>query len=324
MASLGSHTFDYDANSLRTRKNEIAYTYIGGKLIREENSGHTIDYIYGNDGITGIKYNGTVYIFRKNVFGDVTHIYDTNGVLHAHYVYDAWGNHTVVNDTETEIGTINPIRYRGYYYDTETNLYYLRARYYDPETGRFVSQDNISYLAPEHFSGLNLYAYCNDNPVYGYDPNGTWTFSSGWSFSAFLVGGATYSFNVSIDDNWNLAFQVSKANIFKDQEGATFGLASIGVSRSYSYTKLDTVDDLNGFALNTGLSVPVYGPVSVGGEVISSPQDPLNVVGGSIEVGVGAGIDAHVVASVTQPIKKFNIVTFAKNAWSKFKSWLGV
>ena len=172
MASFGNHTFDYDANGLRTRKNDVAYTYIGGKLIREENSGHTIDYIYGNDGITGIKYNGTVYLFRKNVFGDVTHIYDMNGELHARYIYDAWGNHTVVNDTETEMGTINPIRYRSYYYDTETKLYYLRARYYDPETGRFISQDNVSYLDPENLTGLNLYAYCNNDPVMGYDPSG--------------------------------------------------------------------------------------------------------------------------------------------------------
>ena len=186
LASLGSHTFDYDANGLRTKKNDTVYTYIGGKLIREESSGHTIDYIYGNDGITGIKYDGTVYLFRKNVFGDVTHIYDMNGVLLAHYVYDAWGDHTVVNETEDKIGDINPIRYRSYYYDTETKLYYLRARYYDPETGRFISQDNISYLDPEHFMGLNLYAYCNDNPVIGYDPTGTWNWGSFWKVTAAI------------------------------------------------------------------------------------------------------------------------------------------
>lgn len=72
LETYGSHTFDYDVNGLRTKKNDTVYTYIGGKLIREESNGHTIDYIYGNDGITGIKYNGTVYLFRKNVFGDVS------------------------------------------------------------------------------------------------------------------------------------------------------------------------------------------------------------------------------------------------------------
>ncbi len=207
LAGYGSHRFDYDASGLRTKKNDTVYTYIGGKLIREENSGHTIDYIYGNDGITGIKYNGTVYIFRKNVFGDVTHIYDMNGVLNAHYIYDAWGNHTVVNDTETEIGTINPIRYRSYYYDTETNLYYLRARYYDPETGKFISQDNVSYLDPENLTGLNLYAYCNDNPVMHTDSSGNSILVS--LLIAVAIGAVTgFAFDVGkqlIKNDWNFS-----------------------------------------------------------------------------------------------------------------------
>ena len=83
-------------------------------------------------------------------------------------------------DEEDPIGEINPIRYRSYYYDDEIGLYYLRARYYDPETGRFISQDNISYLDSEHLSGLNLYAYCNNIPVMGYDPCGTWNWGNFW------------------------------------------------------------------------------------------------------------------------------------------------
>jgi len=67
----------------------------------------------------------------------------------------------------------NPFRYRGYYYDTESGLYYLNSRYYDPATGRFLNEDAISYLAPKTLGGLNLYAYCYNNPVMGYDPDGT-------------------------------------------------------------------------------------------------------------------------------------------------------
>ena len=98
--------------------------------------------------------------------GDVTHIYNTAGTLLAKYEYDAWGNHTVTKMGTNAIGDINPIRYRGYYYDKETGLYYLQSRYYDPETGRFISQDDTAYLAPESLTGLNLYAYCNNNPVF--------------------------------------------------------------------------------------------------------------------------------------------------------------
>lgn len=71
------------------------------------------------------------------------------------------------------IGILNPFRYRGYFYDEETGLYYLKTRYYDPETGRFITIDGIEYLDPETINGLNLYAYCGNNPVMYTDPNGT-------------------------------------------------------------------------------------------------------------------------------------------------------
>ena len=94
------------------------------------------------------------------------------------YRYDGWGNHVVLNpdgsknESSTFIGNINPFRYRGYYYDTTLKLYYLKTRYYDPETGRFITIDDISYLAPDTINGLNLYAYCGNNPVMRIDENG--------------------------------------------------------------------------------------------------------------------------------------------------------
>ena len=156
--------------------NEIT---IDGKLIRQTGGvAGKIDFIYGASGMIGFEKNGTRYFYRRNLMGDVTHIYNEVGTFIAKYVYDAWGNCKVVDlnnkeiDDLTNMGHLNPIRYRGYYYDTETELYYLRSRYYDPETGRFISQDDVNYLAPTHLSGLNLHAYCNDNPVSNIDPNG--------------------------------------------------------------------------------------------------------------------------------------------------------
>ncbi|MBQ8164362.1 MAG: RHS repeat-associated core domain-containing protein, partial [Clostridia bacterium] len=82
------------------------------------------------------------------------------------YTYDAWGKCDIVSDTSgCAIASVNPFRYRGYYYDTETKLYYLNARYFDSEIGRFISADDISYLEPETIGGVNLYAYCGNNPV---------------------------------------------------------------------------------------------------------------------------------------------------------------
>ena len=83
------------------------------------------------------------------------------------YKYDAWGkcHTTVVDSTANTIAELNPFRYRSYYLDTETGLYFLKTRYYDPEIGRFMTIDDISYLDPESINGLNLYAYCFNNPV---------------------------------------------------------------------------------------------------------------------------------------------------------------
>ncbi|MBP5356549.1 MAG: RHS repeat-associated core domain-containing protein, partial [Clostridia bacterium] len=76
------------------------------------------------------------------------------------------------------MGIINPIRYRGYYYDNETGLYYLLTRYYDSEIGRFISPDSADYLDPTTINGLNLYAYSKNNPVMYYDPSGHFVVSS--------------------------------------------------------------------------------------------------------------------------------------------------
>ena len=102
----------------------------------------------------------------------------STGQIAVEYTYDAWGNlisildefgNNITNDT-TSIAYLNPIRYRGYYYDNETKLYFLQTRYYDPSIGRFISADG--QLNGE-FLGLNMYAYCENNPVNASDPMGT-------------------------------------------------------------------------------------------------------------------------------------------------------
>ena len=113
--------------------------------------------------MAGFEYNGQQYYYRKNLQGDIVAICDHCGNLLGEYEYDAWGK--ILSQGGSELLTINPFRYRGYYYDEETGLYYLNSRYYDPETGRFISPDSLKYLEPETCNGLNLYAYCGNNPV---------------------------------------------------------------------------------------------------------------------------------------------------------------
>lgn len=114
------------------------------------------------------------YYFRKNIFGDIVGVYDSSRTALVTYTYDAFGNATVkvhpINDKNAQL---NPFRYRGYYWDSEFNLYYVQSRYYDPEIGRFISPDSIEYITPSEIFGLNLYAYCINNPIMYYDPTGT-------------------------------------------------------------------------------------------------------------------------------------------------------
>ena len=102
------------------------------------------------------------------------------------YYYDAWGNHKWTGD-ET-LAKRNPFRYRGYYYDEETGLYFLKSRYYDPKIGRFINIDSVCYIAPELLNGLNLYAYCLNNPVMYVDPYGTFFISIGATIALSTLG----------------------------------------------------------------------------------------------------------------------------------------
>ena len=137
-----------------------------------------IVFLYDQGSMVGMQYtsptNGTnVYYYLRNLQGDVIGIYDTSGNLKVKYNYDAWGNCTVANETtDIALANVNPIRYRGYYYDRETRLYYLNARYYSPEWRRFISPDAAEYIDPETPNGLNLYAYCYNDPVNFADPSG--------------------------------------------------------------------------------------------------------------------------------------------------------
>ena len=173
MTSFDGNTFAYDARGRRVSKNGITFTYdSNGKLIKQSNG---LEFIYDHTGLLAVEFAGSRYFYRKNAQNDIIALLDNDGNVVVKYVYDAWGVcYTIVlDDNATDIANLNPFRYRSYYYDIETNLYFLKTRYYDPEICRFITIDDISYLAPDTINGLNLYAYCGNNPVVKVDPNGT-------------------------------------------------------------------------------------------------------------------------------------------------------
>ena len=183
-ATQGSKSISmgYNIDGVRCNKTVITgsgvvsttYHYEGANLMHEvvTKNGTTTNrkYLYNSQGIVGFIQNDVEYIYHKNIFGDVVAIYQ-GATKVAEYAYDAYGRNFINVDIDG-IATSNPFRYRGYYWDSDLNLYYLISRYYDPATSRFINADSLEYLDPETIGGLNLYTYCLNNPIMYADPNG--------------------------------------------------------------------------------------------------------------------------------------------------------
>lgn len=156
------------------------------ETIGSGSSATIMDFIYDNQGLPfALNYstnNGssfTTYYYVLNLQGDVVKLVDGGGTSVASYAYDAWGNILSSSGSKAEI---NPLRYRGYYYDTETGFYYVSSRYYDPEVGRYLNADGYVSTG-QGILGNNMFAYCGNNPVNNCDPSGQ------FFISALLVGG---------------------------------------------------------------------------------------------------------------------------------------
>ena len=111
----------------------------------------------------GFIYNNEKYYYIKNIFNTILGIVDSTGNIVVQYNYDAWGNILSVGDNSTDlIGTINPFKYKGYYYDSDIEMYYCKARYYVPLWKRWLTPDNPAYLNYYNINNLNLFAYCQN------------------------------------------------------------------------------------------------------------------------------------------------------------------
>jgi len=215
-STTGSVTYTYLANGQRRTKTvgsqTTTYRYNNGLLLSQkaESTGsstgtsETLSFTYDTDGKpVSITYkqgsNASVtYFYAYNGQGDVIALYNSsNSALVGSYEYDLWGKLISVTPASATsdpngILTKNPFRYRGYYYDEETGFYYLNARYYDPQMRRFISADDMAYLGADgSITGFNLFAYCDNNPINGFDNEGTLSQKNCIKLAvgaAFLVG----------------------------------------------------------------------------------------------------------------------------------------
>ncbi|MCI8620183.1 MAG: RHS repeat-associated core domain-containing protein, partial [Oscillospiraceae bacterium] len=239
---------------------------------------------------------------------------------------------------------VNPIRYRGYYYDTETGFYYLQSRYYDPAISRFINADSYGSTG-QAFLGTNMFAYCNNNPVLGIDPdghivminpdlvwkpvkesaklakkalaaakdalkdkNGTVTVGKGFGFSpAFWLFGVQGM--ITLDPQGNTAFQVGGS------VSLTIGSAGISPNGFISISNAPLASKLEGEGLQIGGSIGTMLeglPVAFGGDfnVIPDYDENTTYYGGTYSVGLGGDIglnDLHVGGSYTHTVCQFNI-----------------
>ena len=192
MSKSGSSiTYGYNANGKRISKTvngtTYNYSYLGDQLTEMTWGSNKLHFTYDSIGPASVTYNGNRYFYLKNAQGDVTGLVNASGTQVVSYAYDPWGAPMSTSGTmASTLGAANPLRYRGYVYDTETGFYYLTSRYYNPVWGRFINADGYASTG-QGFTGDNMFAYCNDNPVNYNDSEGTepelamgWAASMSW------------------------------------------------------------------------------------------------------------------------------------------------
>ena len=298
----------YDESGLRTKKTVggvvTNYHVINGVLYGEYTGSHRLLYMFDEAGTRySFLYNGSTYYYVFNGQGDVIGITDGYGNMLARYTYDAWGKPLTITDgagndvsgNASHIANVNPFRYRGYYYDAESGLYYLQSRYYDPVVGRFINADGL--VDNRDINTQNMFQYGVNNPINNFDLNGMWAFSIGININATAFLGISLSVGFSIDGKGNWGFQFSHAGT--NIENPSAGLLDIGIGVVPAYIwDADTIYDLEGTGVQAGAS---GGPGwYVGADCLWLENGDAVPDGISGVFGVGIGIDGHVNVPYTE------------------------
>ena len=286
----------------------------GGRIVAEEWGDNYLIYLYDESGSpVGMCYRKssdfetafTRYFFEKDLFGNIVAIYNEAGTKVANYCYDAWGNCTVLANTNG-IGTMNPFRYRGYYLDTETNLYYLQSRYYDSYVGRFINADDVSTVTAsmDALTDKNLFSYCDNNPVMRTDEDGEfWNIIIGAAVGA--VAGAVVTAITQLIENP----EAYKSGEFWAQVGVS--ALTGAVSGAIAATGIGVAGQV---AVNAGLGVASSiantaidsnGSASLGTYITNAIVDGAAGALGGLMGGPGTG-NKHLSASFGRALKNGN------------------
>ena len=264
---------------------------MNGTLLGQTKGSDTIVFLYDEKANRyGFDYNGTKYYYIFNVQGDVIGILNQAGQKIVSYTYDPWGKLLSIGGPQAgTIGQLNPIRYRSYYYDTETGFYYLQSRYYDPTVRRFLNPDTLILEDAK----IDLISYCKNNPVNYVDPNGNVVFYVGWTGSAALSIGGGGSIVMAVDTEGNM-----QPLVMGQYGGGIFG-ASAGQVIGIIWGA-ETIDDIMGDGAYGGIA---YGEaVQIDATLVWNSYSEIIGIELTGAVGAGSPADIHTGGSKTTAI----------------------
>ena len=348
-------THDYLTQSGRVARETIRQS-VGGTVL----STKTLDFFYDESG-RPFAFNYTpegstpnTYYYILNLQGDVVQIIDANGVMQAEYIYSPWGE---VISAEGDLAEVNPLRYRGYYYDSETGFYYLQSRYYDPENHRFINADSYASTDSGNAISCNMFVYCLNDPVNRSDSDGNkslkdiaksaikgfvkhvvkpvnnwtakqiskldFTYSTGLGLSgSFGIWNMSGQLGLSIDSGGNVEMQYTVG-------GAVTTGSGVSLMNYQTITNAPNVTNLHddGYQVGASVGVPIYNiPAAAGADINIIPDTDANrtYYGFTSGAGLGTpGMEAHVGWSTTRPVKgiKFNINEIFNSFYDKILGW---
>ena len=291
--------YTYDASGIRTSKTvngvKTEYLTAGGSILAEKKNGKWQQYLYDGSGqLMAIRYKGADYYYIRDGLMCITGLVDANGTAVVNYFYDSWGRMlNITGSLSASLGKDNPYRFKGYYYDDETRMYYLKSRYYQPEICRFISADTIEVLDCQgDLNDKNLYAYCDNNPVMRVDTGGQIWITLGIMAAGggigMVIGAASsaitqYMFNGEI--NWK-----------------SVGVAAVGgfVSGAVAASPLGLTGQI-GVGAAVG-AVSYVADCKVNGSVLKVDELAVSAAAGAVSGGIG-GSGANQYKALSNTIK---------------------